>query len=328
MGDTLLLTGADGYVGQRLAERLGRHVDVIGTSRSGASGFACELLDEAALDEAARTIAPRWIVHAAGNKNIGACDRTPMLAYDANVRTATNVLRAWPDVPMLYISTDYVFDGTTGFYEEGSPVSPGTTYGRSKLCAEVTGQLTAAGRFTSVRVSALYDRGATFLTYLEGELRQGRQVECFVDAFYSPTYIDDFASAILALLRAPSRPPVIHIAGERISRFDFARKFADASGFDPALVRPARLDGHVTNLCPDLSLATRSAVERIGFDATSHDDALRTIARGVTHADAQPVSPVLRFPGPDARSDQRRAVGRDQLHRDRRVLHAWGTLSS
>lgn len=328
MSDTLLLTGADGYVGRRLLERLSRHVEVIGMSHRGHSGLACELLDEASLDDAARRIAPRWIIHAAGNKNISACEKTPMLAYDANVRTATNVLRAWPDVPMLYISTDYVFEGQRGGYDERSPVAPTTVYGKSKLCAEVTGQLTAAGRFTAVRVSALYDDEATFLKFLGGELRQGRPVDCFVDAYYTPTYIDDFANAMLALLQAPTRPDVLHIAGARISRYQFAFQYAEAFGYDANLVRPAHLSAQQTNLMPDLSLATPGAAALIGFEATPHERALRQIAQGVLHADAQPVSSVLRFPRPDARGDQRRPVGRDQLHRDGSLLRAGWTLPS
>ena len=328
MADTLLLTGSDGYVGQRLAERLGRHVNVIGLSRRGTLGVACELLDEAALDDVARTVSPRWIVHAAGNKNIGACEKTPMLAYDANVRTASNVLRAWPDVPMLYISTDYIFAGTQGYYHESSPVAPGTTYGRSKLCAEVTGALTAPGRFTSVRVSAIYDAAAPFLTFLDRELREARPVDCFSDSYYSPTYVDDLADAMLALMSCEARPEVVHIAGDRTSRFDFARAFADAFGYDPSLVRPVPLDRVTTALYPDLSLATHVAADTLGFVPTPHETALRRIARGVPHANAHALSRVLRFQGAHARSDQRRPVGRDQLPGNRRVLHAWGTLSS
>lgn len=328
MADTLLLTGCDGYVGQRLAQRLRRHVDVVGISRRGTLGVACDLLDESALDEVARTLSPRWIVHAAGNKNIGACEKTPLLAYDANVRTASNVLRAWPDVPMLYISTDYVFAGTHGHYFESSPVAPGTAYGRSKLCAEVAGALTAAGRFTSVRVSAIYDASAAFLTFLGKELGEGRAIDCYSDSFYSPTYIDDLADALLALIRCEIRPGVVHIAGERISRFDFARSFADAFGYDSELIRPVALDRINTTLYPDLSLSTHVATDVLGFVPTPHETALSQIARGVPHAHAHALSTVLRFPRSHAWSDERRPVGGDQLPRNRRVLHAWGTLSS
>jgi dTDP-4-dehydrorhamnose reductase len=328
MADTLLLTGAEGYVAQRLAERLRRHVHVIGLSRRGTEGIACELLDEAALDDVARTVSPRWIVHAAGNRNITACEKTPMLAYEANVRTTMNVLRAWPDVPMIYISADYVFHGTQGSYTEASPVLPGTAYGRSKLCAEVTGALTAPGRFTTLRTSALYDQDATFLAFLQRELRQERPVDCFFDCFFSPTCIDDFAGAVLSLLTCASRPEVLHVAGPRISQFDFARKFARAFGYDADLIRPITLETADSALCPDLSLSTLLAARTIGYTPTDHDVALRRLARGAGHADVQPVPSVLQFQGPHARNDRRRGVGRDQLNRDRRVLYAWGTLSS
>ena len=328
MADTLLLTGSDGYVGSRLAQRLGRYVEVIGISHRGTHGVACELLDEAALDEVARTVSPRWIVHAAGNKNIGACEQQPLVAYDTNVRTAANVLRAWPDVPMLYLSTDYIFDGTQGRYRETSAVNPSTTYGKSKLCAEVTGALTASGRFTAVRVSAIYDAAGAFLSFLDGELREGRTVDCFSDSYYSPTYIDDLADGLLALMALERRPEVIHIAGTRTSRFEFARMFADAFGYDPSLVRPVTLEHTNAPLFPDLSLSTHVAVDTLGYRPTAHETALRQIARGVPHADAHAIPTILRFEGSHARGDQRRPVGGDQLPRNRRVLHAWGTLSS
>jgi dTDP-4-dehydrorhamnose reductase len=327
MNNSILVTGADGYVGSRLVARLAEHAPVLAVSRHGRTGLACDLCDEAAVDELARTLAPRAIVHAAGNKNVAECESTPLLAYAANVRTAVNVLRAWPDVPMIYVSTDYVFDGSEGSYRETSPVAPSTAYGRSKLCAEITGQLTAAGRFTSVRVSAIYDDQATFLKFLARELGQGRPVDCFVDSFYSPTFFPDFVRAIAALVDSPARPDLLHVAGERISRFQFARLFAGAFGFDVTLVRPARLASSRTTLCADLSLSTTTAADTIDFAATPHDRALAQIASGASDADAQSLSSLLRFPRPHARRDQRRPVGGDQLHRDGRLVHAGGTLS-
>ena len=327
MRDCLLLTGADGYVGQRLKHRFGARLDLVGLSRSGRSDVTCDLADEAAVRALARNLTPRWIVHAAGNKNISACERTPGLALEANVSTTLNLLRAWPDVPMLYVSTDYVFCGTHGRYTESSAVAPNTAYGRSKLCAEFGGRVLAPGTFTSVRVSALYDRSATFLNFLSTELSAGHPVECYVDAYYSPTYFDDFATALLSLLQAPERPATVHVAGARISRYEFAQKYAAAFGFADGLIRPARLSAGAPSLYPDLSLATPIASAMLGFVATDHAVALRQIALGGLHADSESLSPLRRLTRPHAGSHQRRPVGGNQLHRDSGVLHTGRPLS-
>jgi dTDP-4-dehydrorhamnose reductase len=323
----LLLTGADGYVGKRLSHRLRSHRNVVGVSRSGRADVACDLTDLGAVAALARDLTPSWIVHAAGNKDLSTCERAPSLAYDTNVTTTLNLLRAWPDVPMLYVSTDYVFSGTDGSYAESSPVAPNTAYGRSKLCAETTGHLLAGAIFTSVRVSALYDGSATFIRFLSTELLAGRQVDCFVDAFYSPTYFDDFAAALSRLLDATERPSVVHIAGPRTSRYEFAREYAAAFGFDEGLIRPVRLGADARFLYPDLSLATPLATATLGFVPTDHRAALRQIAQGGRHDDSRALSPVLRFPRSDARGDQQRPVGGDQLHRDRGGLYARRPLS-
>jgi dTDP-4-dehydrorhamnose reductase len=326
--DCLLLTGVDGYVGQRLKARLASRLDVVGLSRSGLSDVTCDLADATAVTALARDLTPRWIVHAAGNKNISACERTPELAFDANVTTTLNLLRAWPGVPLLYVSTDYVFDGTRGRYTESSPVAPMTAYGRSKLCAELGGRLIAPRTFTSIRVSALYDKSATFLNFLSTELSAGRSVDCFSDAYYSPTYFDDFAAVLLTLLEASERPPIVHIAGARTSRYTFGRQYAAAFGFDDDLIRRAHIGTGATPLYPDLSLATPVASATLAFVPTDHCVALCQIARGGPLADSESIPPLRRRPRANAGSHQRRPVGRDQLHRDSGGLHARRPLSS
>ncbi len=325
--DSLLVTGADGYVGQRLLARLGGDFDVVGLSRSGRAALTCDLADEAALRAIAAEGTPAAIVHAAGNKNISACERAPELAYESNVTTLLNLMKVWPDVPVLYISTDYVFPGTDGRYAESAATAPSTVYGLSKLCAEGSGRLLGPRTFTSIRVSALYDESATFLAFLAKELTAGRAVECFSDAFYSPTYFEDFAGAIAQLLVAPERPPVVHVAGPRVSRYEFARQYAAAFGFADELIRPAER-GAGSTLFPDLSLVTPIADSRLNFSATTHDTALAQIAMGGQLDDSRTVSPLLRFPRLDARGHQRRQVGGDQLRRDRSRTGARRSLSS
>ncbi|PYR37625.1 MAG: hypothetical protein DMF89_11530 [Acidobacteria bacterium] len=302
-----LLTGADGYVGRHLSARLRARGQVVGLSRSGRAGIACDLRDLRAVGELARALRPTCIVHAAGLMDLAACERSPDAAYDTNVTTTLNLLRAWPGVPLLYVSTEYVFSGTDGWYQESSPVAPRTAYGRSKMCAEATGHLLAGGAFTSIRVSTLYDETATFIRFLSGELVAGRQVDCLTNAYYSPTFVDDFAAAFIRLIDTPARPSVVHVAGPRTSRYEFARQYARAFGFDERLIRPAQLPADNRFLSPDLSLATPLAATTLGFVPTDHAVALSQIAqRGDQDRRAEPA--VLRFPRPNAQSHRQGAT--------------------
>ena len=282
MGDVILLTGADGYVGSRLAGPLATRARVVEVSRRSSTppALPCDLTDRSAVAALADLIAPTAIVHAAGVKDIKACEQHPPIGLDANVRTTLNLLDAFPGVPFLYVSTDYVFAGDRGRYREDDPVGPRTAYGRSKVCAEQLGLLRAPDEFCAVRASALYDADATFLRFLRETLSAGQRVDCFEDAYYSPTYLPDFVTAIERLLDAEHRPHVVHVAGPRVSRYDFACAYAKAFGHATQQVVATRLGpgpGPLP-LFPDLSLETARARSTLGLRATSHEDALDALA--------------------------------------------------
>lgn len=279
MGDVILLTGVDGYVGSRLAAPLAERGDVVGVSRRPGGPTGCDLTDAAAVTALASRVRPSAIVHAAGIKDIRACAQQPALAFDANVRTTLNLLDAFPGVPLIYVSTDYVFAGDRGLYTEDDAAQPRTTYGHSKLSAEQVGRLRAPDEFCAVRVSALYDGEATFLRFLRDQLTAGTAVDCFEDAHYSPTFLPDFLTAVRQLIDAgATRPTVVHVAGPRISRYAFACAYAAAFGHDPQLIVPTRLGPGPVPLFPDLSLDTTLAQSALDFHPSSHEDALDALA--------------------------------------------------
>ena len=279
MGDVILLTGVDGYVGSRLVGPLAERAGVLGVSRRPGTAAPCDLADAGAVRRLADRISPTAIVHAAGTKDIRACAQQPPLAFDANVRTTLNLLDAFPGVPFIYVSTDYVFAGDRGQYTEDDATRPRTTYGQSKLTAEQVGRLRAPDEFCAVRVSALYDADATFLRFLRETLTAGTAVDCYEDAYYSPTALPDFVVAVSQLLDAgTTRPGVVHVAGPRISRYAFACSYATAFGHDPQLVVPTRLGPGPVPLFPDLSLDTTLARTALDFHPSSHEEALDALA--------------------------------------------------
>lgn len=277
----ILLTGATGYVGKMICERFAQEWEITGVSSSVAEGGAvlrCDLADPTQVATLTKKIAPDVIVHAAGDKNLTRCETSPELAYASNVSTTINLIQSFPEAKIIYISSDYVFAGDRGGYREDDPMFPNTVYGKTKVCAELTG-LMLSKQFVSVRLSALYDADATFIKFLRESLAKGQSVDCYTDAFYSPTYYKDFLSMLGRLASHPIHGRrVFHSCGQRISRYFFAKLFARANGFDEALVHQAsRIADNAKFLFTDISLDNTLTHETLDLIATAHKDALQNM---------------------------------------------------
>ncbi|MBM7866709.1 sugar nucleotide-binding protein [Heliobacterium gestii] len=280
MTKRVLLTGVTGYVGGLVGRWLDGRYDWTGVSARCAAGprrIPCDLTDPAALAALARQVKPDVIIHAAGVKNIGLCERDPALADAVNRQSTSNLLTAFPDARVIYISTDYVFDGVRGRYQETDPPEPTTVYGRSKRAAEREG-LSRSDCFFVLRLAALYDREATFLQFLDTSLSKEEPVDCYHDAYYSPTFYADFLHILGALIDGESfQRRVYHVCGERLSRFAFASAYAQVFGHPADLIRPVSLQGAGGFLFPDLSLCDQRTREEFGLERTSVRRSLEAI---------------------------------------------------
>lgn len=278
----ILLAGVTGYVGKLIYAGLGRKWEMVGASSQAdeACGhFRCDLSDKMQVQNLSQQTKPDVIIHAAGNKNIAFCEKFPIAAYQANVQTTINLVQSFPDARIIYISSDYVFSGERGGYREDDPIGPITVYGRTKACAELAG-LTLGTSFYVLRLSALYDGNATFLRFLREELGNGKPVDCFEDAFYSPTYYGDFLKVLERLIEKPThRRRVFHACGQRVSRFFFAKLFARASNFEQTLIRQAsRVSETAPFLFPDISLENTLTCEILDVSVGRHEDYLKKLA--------------------------------------------------
>jgi dTDP-4-dehydrorhamnose reductase len=139
---------------------------------------------------------------------------------------------------IIYISTDYVFDGLQGNYREQDAPSPLNYYGESKLAGERFVQ-EACPECLILRTSVLYGWNPTrlnFVTWAVSELQKGRSINVVTDQHNSPTYSSDLAGMIL---RLKDEQGVFHASGrERISRYGFTLKVAEAFGLDSSLINP------------------------------------------------------------------------------------------
>jgi dTDP-4-dehydrorhamnose reductase len=275
MSPTLLLTGATGFLGRRLAPGLSVGWHVVGASRSAAGPDAVrlDLEDFDAIRRVFDSVRPAAVVHAGAIAGPDACELEPALARRVNAG-ATRVLAGLcgrGGAKFVLISTDLVFDGEKGRYREDDEPRPLSVYGRVKLEAEEAARTLAPGAAV-VRISAAYGRllggRPCFVDELIAALSRGEAVSAFADQWRSPTAADGLPEVLLRLLAEPGLAGVFHWGGaDRATRFESAVALCRAFGYDESLVRPARMDNKRTSAPrpSDSSLDSSRLSAALGF---------------------------------------------------------------
>jgi dTDP-4-dehydrorhamnose reductase len=270
----LLITGAAGVVGSAVSHHFRRAYPACAL----ADRESCDLESPAAVKRLVDAAEPEIVLHLAGNKDVFALEKDPQMAWRANVVTTQNLIGALKgDAFVVYVSTDYVFEGTAGPYDEASPTHPNTAYGKSKLAAEAC--LRESGLAVAIaRSAALFGFPNDFVTVVRDSLGAGKPFPAFSDLVSNPTYVDDFA-AMLSRIMERRLAGVFHLCGsEPLSREQFARRIAGAFGLDAGLIRGERRTERVRP--PDLSLSNAATCATLGYRPRSLEDALAAVRKG------------------------------------------------
>jgi dTDP-4-dehydrorhamnose reductase len=202
-------------------------------------------------------------VHSAALTDVDRCEREKDLAYKINVEGTRAIAEAARRAGsyLIYISTDYVFDGQRGLYreEETNPVS---YYGRSKL----QGEQFCLDQGCIARTCVIYgSRPASgkvnFALWLLNALKSGKEARVVTDQFITPTLNSNLAAMVL---EAADRhlSGIYHLSGaSRVSRYDFACELARAFDLDRRLILPTQMSdiGWLARRPMDSSLDTSKA---------------------------------------------------------------------
>ncbi|MBI4061694.1 MAG: SDR family oxidoreductase [Elusimicrobia bacterium] len=244
----LLLTGATGYIGRRLAAGLEGSWTVFRASRTAAGERALDLnlAEPESIRRAFDAAAPAVVVHAGAEADPDACERDPERARRVNVDAVKTLGRLCgaSRTRLIHFSTDLVFDGERGWYSEEDAPNPRGVYARGKLESEEAALAGAPGAVV-LRVSTAYGRSLggrpSFVDGLRGKLAAGEAVTAFTDQWRTSTAADQLPEVLARLLADPDLEGVFHWGGaERATRFATAEIFARVMGFDERLVRPGR----------------------------------------------------------------------------------------
>jgi dTDP-4-dehydrorhamnose reductase len=233
----ILVTGAAGQLGRELVDvATGAGHDVFAASRAELDVTKPEVVRAAVLREQ-----PAVVVHAAAWTAVDACESDREKAMLHNGAATRFVVDAAREVGarVIYISTDYVFDGTKPTpYVEADVPNPQSVYGVSKLAGE---QAVDTSIDTVVRISWVCGfHGANMVKTILRIAAQQDTLTFVDDQVGCPTFADD-AAAMITRLATEARPGIWHVTNQgAVSWYEFTREVLRAAGHDPARVKPVR----------------------------------------------------------------------------------------
>jgi len=244
----LLITGAIGLYGSKLAKMaLDRNIEV----------YSCDVQENPVcgnfvkfdvsnaelVSEAFKRVKPDVVVHAATLTDVDKCELNKEFAWKINVEGTRNIVESAKNTGsfLMYISTDYVFNGEKGMYTELDKPDPINYYGLTKLKAEEL--VKAQDEYFIARPSVIY--GSTpaagkvnFALWLIETLRKGGHVNIVTDQWNTPTLNTSLAEMTLEAAER-GLTGTFHLCGAtRVSRFQFAELIAETFGLEKNLIDP------------------------------------------------------------------------------------------
>jgi len=277
----VLVTGAGGQVGRELTEWCrAANDEVVELTHTD-----LDVADRDSVLQAVGAAQPTIIYHLAAWTAVDACESDPDRAFGVNALGTRHVAEAARGVGahLLYVSTDYVFDGTLDRpYTEWDLPNPKLTYGRSKYAGEQ--ELMSLGDSTIVRISWVCGRYGNNMVKTILRLAGGDGTLAFVDDQRgNPTIVSDLVP-VLRRLAVERRTGLFHVTNQGpVSWYEFARDVLAAAGHDPGRVHPiktAELDPPRAAPRPANSVLDNAALRLSGLPLLSHyGDSLARLIR-------------------------------------------------
>jgi dTDP-4-dehydrorhamnose reductase len=238
-----LVIGGSGQVGGAIAAALaaaGHEVVATWRSVEFPDLVHCDLADQSEVEQIVAEARPEAVFCPAGATWVDGCESDPAWARDANVEGPLVAARAAPDVPFVYFSSEYVFDGADGPYHEDAVPAPLSEYGRTKLAGEDALRV-GFPKSLIIRTGWVFGperQGKNFVYQLAKKLRAGERMRVPSDQWGTPTFAPDLARISVELV-ARGATGMFHVAGpDCCAREAFAREACEVLDLDAGLLDP------------------------------------------------------------------------------------------
>jgi dTDP-4-dehydrorhamnose reductase len=273
----ILVTGAGGMLGVDVCETLrSRGHQVIATGRTERDGIApLDVTDTGHVRDCLTEIRPAAVVHCAAWTDVDGAERDPDGAYRGNALGAWNVAAAAARIGawMVYVSTDFVFDGTKGSaYTEFDRPNPLGAYGASKEAGEQLVRRTLPDRHIIVRTAWLFGKhGRCFPKTILRIAETKPEVPVVADQVGCPTHTQDLARKIGDLIQDPL-PGTYHVVSSgQCSWFEFAREIVRQAGLTTPVV-PITAEQYAARFNSPTKRPTYAPLRRLALEMRGMDD--------------------------------------------------------
>lgn len=224
---TVLIAGADGQLGYELQRSAPSGTKLVLTDYRD-----CDITDETAIANAVRDCSPAFVINAAAYTAVDKAEQDADQAFAVNATGAKNIALACAGagVPLVQVSTDYVFDGTSARpYEPGFSTAPRSVYGSSKLAGEKAVRELLPKKHLILRTAWVYSaHGHNFVKTMLRLMRAGQSLSVVADQLGSPTWAATLAETIWALAPRYADGRTMHCTDSGVaSWYDFAKAISE-----------------------------------------------------------------------------------------------------
>jgi len=240
-----LVTGSAGLIGRQVVKDLSETHEVFSCYNKSkpehGNIIKMDLLNHEMISNVMSEKKPDVVIHLGAMTAVDLCDAQQDNALKINSQATEILAKECSKINsfMVYVSTDYVFDGNTGMYEENDTTNPLGFYGKSKLLGEKSIQ-NFSSNWCIARTSTpfgLHPTKKSFPIWVIENLQKQKQIDVLTDQFTSPTYVPSL-SRMLIEISERHLTGIIHVAGaSKISRYEMASLVSDKLGLDGKLLR-------------------------------------------------------------------------------------------
>lgn len=242
----VLIIGASGLIGESLVRKFSKKHKVLGVDIEPLDSkiLKADMTDFPAINRILSEFRPEVVLVPAAYPNVDGCEENPDACMSVNVNGPENagMTAEALGAKFIFFSSDYIFDGGAGPYDEDSLPNPISEYGEQKLAVEKF-IADSIKEYLIIRTTVVYGpetRGKNFAMSLIRRLRRREKVKVPYDQAGTPTYSPDLAEAVLKLVEKGANG-TFNVAGPELTdRLRFAQTICDVFGLDKGLLVPVK----------------------------------------------------------------------------------------